>query len=244
MPQTSTEHQQEVYGALNLYEAVLNLCFQVQNRHIPSTEADNLYVHLGMAEALQDCLETIAEALPKPPPEQLLPETISGMTEPEYMTLQGYFGVVKRYAQDVNAHAATIRPEVQSFIDDAETVLNGGRLNTSVLLSESTVSDYSYDTKTLTINETPVVFEGIQEDYFLWAMFQQPLNVSVSWDEIIDVITDEFRDDQVFRNGSNSVRQTMHRINRKIKREVQTKDNLFSYKSNGYKRLFGPEAAS
>jgi hypothetical protein len=244
MPQSPTEHQQEVYGTLNLYEAVLNLCFHVQNRHIPSTEADNLYVHLGLAEALQDCLETIAEALPKSPPEQLLPNSISGMTESEHRKLQGYFGVIKRYAHDINAHAATIRPEVQSFIDDAETVLNGGRLQTSVLLSESTVSDYNYDTKTLTINEIPLVFEGIQEDYFLWAMFQQPLNVSVSWDEIIDMVRAEFRDEQVFRNGSVSVRQTMHRINRKIKREIQTKDSLFSYKSNGYKRHFGPEVTS
>jgi len=235
----NSTHQRQTYEALKLYEALLNLSFAVRNLHVVSTRADDLYVHRGLKVALQESLESIIPKLPKQPPEDLIPDSISGINESDYFKLQGYFGVIKSYANTINAHEENDTSDIQDSLDNAEIVLSGQSLPTHVLLSESAVNDYNHDTKTLTINGIPIVFDGAQEDYFLWAMFQKPLNILVSWDEIPEAVAAEFRDGHVF-GSRDSIRQAMHRINQKIQRDIQTKDTLFSYKSNGFKRNFGP----
>ena len=241
MPQPTPEQRSEAYAALNLYEAVLRMRFAYVNRITAITEIDNLYVHLGLRDALKQQLASIAPYLKSKPSKKLLPETIAGMTNKQDWNLQTYFGEIKTYAKNIKAHSATIDPRVQSIIDDAEVVLNGGRVKREILLAESEVGNYSYETKSLTINQTPITFGGNQEDYFLWVMFKQRLGVSISWDVLYDEINDEFGDTQVFRGGLESMRQAKHRVNRTIKTEAGTKDDLFTYKLRGFKRNFGPE---
>lgn len=239
MPQAS-EHQSDVYGALNLYEVLMKMCFGVFNRTLLSTEVDNLYVYLGLREALVEQLLIIAPLLPNTPSEEVLPETVSGMTDVQYSALQAGFAPLKGYANQIQAHTATISPEIQSLIRDAEMVLLGKSLPTSVLLSECEVGSYDYETKTILINRKPVVIDGALEDYFSWAMYKHPISTIVSWDVILGKVTEEFGDGQAFKHGADSMRRAMYRVNRKIKTTIGTKDDLFSYKRRGFVRNFGP----
>lgn len=239
MPQAS-EHQSDVYGALNLYEVLMKMCFGVFNRTILSTEVDNLYVHLGLRDALVEQLLIIAPLMPNTPSEEVLPETVSGMTDAQYSALQAGFAPLKGYANKIEAHAATISSEIQSFISDAEMVLLGKSLPASVLLSECEVGSYNYETKTILIAEKSIRIEGALEEYFMWAMFNHPISVNVSWDELLDEVTEEFGDGQAFKHGADSMRQAMHRVNRKIQRVLGTKDKLFEHKRRGFVRNFGP----
>lgn len=241
MSEISSEHRSAVYGSLKLYESLLGICFEVVNMRVASTVADDLYVYLGLRDTLHDLLVEIGPQLPKKLPNNLLPESISGMTEKEYAILQGGFGVIKTYAKTIKAHGAEIDADTRQFIDDAEKVRRGESVSGKVLLKECSVQSFNYETNTLVINDTPIEFGAAQEDYFLWAMFQHPLNTSVAWDEILDEITEAFGDSEVFDKGKDSVRQAMHRVNRKIRGVIDTSDNLFSHKSGGYKRHFGPE---
>lgn len=218
----------------------MKMCFGVYNKAILSTEVDNLYVHLGMRDALVEQLLIIAPLLPSTPSEEVLPETVSGMTDAQYSALQAGFAPLKGYANKIGAHAATISPEIQSFISDAEMVLRGESLPTSVLLSECEVGSYNYETKTVLINNKPVLIDGTLEEYFLWAMYKHPISTVVSWDELLDEVTEEFGDGQAFKHGADSMRRAMYRVNRKIKTTLGTKDDLFSYKRRGFVRHFGP----
>ena len=241
MSEVASQHKSAVYSALKLYQSLLGICFEVANMRVSVTDADDLYVYLGFRDALHELLIEIGPQLPKKLPNNLLPDSIAGMTKKEYMLLQGGFGVIKPYAKTIQAHGAEIGADTQQFIDDAEKVRRGESVSGKVLLKECDVKAFDYTTNTLIVNDTPIEFGAAQEDYFLWAMFQHPLNTLVNWDEILDEIKDEYGDSQVFKKGKNSVRQTMHRVNRKIRNTVDTSDNLFSHNKGGYKRHFGPE---
>lgn len=238
----ATEHKAEVYSALKLYEALLNLCFAVANRQVVSTRVDDLYVYLELREAMLELLTSIEPLLPATLPADLLPESISTMTDQQYQVLQGGFGVIKLYAKSIKAHGSPITTEVKRFMTDAEEVLRGGSLASDILLAESEVSAYDANTKSLTINGKRVFFDGAQEHYFVWAMFKQSLMVNTSWDVVYDIVIDEFNDEAVFENGYEQIRNTKNRVNRKIMREVGTKDHFFTQKRRGFLRHYGPDA--
>tara|TARA_B100000508_G_scaffold138785_1_gene135539 strand:+ start:2906 stop:3637 length:732 start_codon:yes stop_codon:yes gene_type:complete len=240
MPRVTREQQIETYTALKLFEAVLNLCFASINRHIPVTEADNLYVFLGLRDALEQCLGI--EHIPETPPDNLLPTSIAGLTDEQHMRLSGYFGVIKDYAKKVEAHSARnmLPTEISELLAKAQTVIDGGTISTKVLLEQSDIEPYDYETKTLVINATPVRFEGVQEDYFLWCMFRYRVGVDISWDQIDDEVDDEFGD-KAFKQGKQSIYQAMRRVNDEIKAKINTEDDFFTYKSNGFRRNYGPE---
>ncbi len=241
MPE-ATEYRAEVYNALKLYEALLKLCFAVTNRRVVSTEADNLYVFLELREALHELLTGIDPLLPDTLPADLLPQSISTMTEQQYLVLQGGFGVIKTYAKTIKAHGSPITTEVKRFMTDAEEILRGGSLASDILLSESEVSAYDAGTLSLIINGKRVIFDGAQEGYFVWAMFKQKLNTNTSWDLVYEAVNKEFGDAVVFKNGYESIRQAMNRVNRKIMRDVGTKNRFFTQKRRGFLRHYGPEA--
>ncbi len=243
MPLVTPKHLSDTYATLKLYSAVVRMRFAFVNRITVITEIDDLYVHYGLRDALNQQLLAIAPYLKDKPAKNLLPETIAGMTDKQDWKLQTYFSVIKTYAKKVKAHSATIEPRLQGLIDDSEVVLSGGRIKREVLLTESEVGHYSYETKSLTINQIPITFSGNQEDYFLWVMFQQKLRKSVSWDDLLDQIETEFSDSQVFGRGLESMQQTRHRVNRAVKAKIGTKDELIAYKSRGFMRNFGPQIA-
>ena len=243
MTTTALEAQQkaDVYTTLKLFEAFLSLCFDVVNMKVLSTEADDLYVYLEMREALVGHLSQIEPLLPRSLPSAMLPETISSMSKAEYRKLQIGFGIVKAYAKAVKAHGSEVDTEASVFIKHVESLQNGERLKTDVSLAASDISEFTYSTQSVNINGIQVHLAGVLEVYFTWAMFQKAKDVYFSWDEILEDIESEYRDKHAFKNGSHSMNQAMHRVNRTIKATVGTKDLFFTHKSGGFKRNFGPD---
>lgn len=240
MPRITEEHRSTTYGTLNLYERLVKLCRAVMDRRVIATEADNLYVYHELRDVLLDLITQINPRLPTKIRRNVLPETISGINEKQYLRLQTGFAPIKVYAKSIRAHESSIASDIQEYIDLADTVLEGNTIPLKVRLSESSIGNYDVNTQTVTINDHPITFSGDQEHYFIWAMFQQPSNQRISWDVVEEAITVEFNDAQVYKQRQSSMYQAMCRINRQVKKIVGTEDNLFSYKRRGFIRNFGP----
>jgi len=232
--------KEDVYTTLVLFQAVLSLCFEVMNRNVLSTAADDLYVYLEMRGALDTQLGKIRPLLDKKLPRKMLPESISSMSNAEYTRLQSGFGIIKTFAKTAQVHGSEVDPVVMNFVAQIEDIKNGVKIKTDVSLAASEISGFEYATQSININGAPVHFSGAQEVYFLWAMFKKQCGESFSWDIVLEDIDSKFHEEQAYKNGSQSMKQAMYRINAKIKVEIGTQDLFFTYKHGGFTRNFGP----
>ena len=162
------------------------------------------------------------------------------MSNAEYTRLQSGFGIIKAFAKTAKVHDSEVDPVVLNFVAQIEYIKNGGKVKTDVSLRASEISGFDYATQSININGTSIHFNSVQEVYFLWAMFRKQCGESLSWDTVLEDIESEFHDEQAYKNGSQSMKQAMYRINAKIKVEIGTQDLFFTHKHGGFTRNFGP----
>lgn len=232
---------------LNLYDSYLKLCFAVLKKHVVSSNVDSFYKQNGYEIMLRELwievsnfstehgvsLPSVKEAFPVP--------VVSLLTEDSYNQIQHVFGVLKDVANSVGGVLHNMPTDVQKMLDLAKRVQSGDTLDTSVLLSESTITNYDLDRSQFKVNETVVAFRGmVQSDFFNKIMFSFPKNTEVSWEQMNEEISERFGNGDKFSSWD-SMRQAMYRANQHIKNTVGTEDNFYTQKKKVITRQFGPD---
>lgn len=232
---------------LNLHEKYLQLAFAVLTKRIISSYADFLLKRGGFStlllstynSAIDDILEVNISGHSLTFDYLFSISTFSYVDQVSYNKIQFSYGDLKSYSDSNGAYGKEMSVEAANMMSEIDDLLDGKKPRIKILLSECIISGYNLNESEIKINDTFVSFRGMaQNDYFCKVMFSFPVKTEVSWDDLNLKIKDRYGVAEGF-TSSDSLLQSMYRINTHIKNTVGTGDDFFTQKRKIITREFG-----